>query len=134
MVCVYCGGNTRVINSRPQKRSNAIWRRRSCNNCKNVFSTTESINLAQALRYELSDGKLLPFNQEILFISIYESFKHRKNPTSDASHITQTIITKIIELNSPVVTRSEVVSIASSTLKLFDNAAYIQYVAFHDKR
>ena len=42
MVCIYCSGKTDVINSRPQKRLNRIWRRSG----KTVLWITHSIDEA----------------------------------------------------------------------------------------
>lgn len=39
MTCPSCGGNTKVIDSRPQEDS--VYRRRECLVCKERFSTTE---------------------------------------------------------------------------------------------
>ena len=39
MTCPNCGGNTKVIDSRPQEDS--VYRRRECMVCKKRFSTTE---------------------------------------------------------------------------------------------
>lgn len=39
MTCPNCGGNTKVIDSRPQEDS--VYRRRECLVCKERFSTTE---------------------------------------------------------------------------------------------
>lgn len=39
MTCPYCGGNTKVIDSRPNEDS--VHRRRECLICKERFSTTE---------------------------------------------------------------------------------------------
>ena len=39
MTCPWCGGNTKVINSRPQE--DIVYRRRECLICKERFSTTE---------------------------------------------------------------------------------------------
>ncbi len=131
MKCVYCGNNTSVTNSRLQKQSNSIWRRRRCETCKNVFSTKETINLAQALCVELTEGKLTPFDRDILFISIYSCLKHRKQPIKDASELTNTIITKLTKSQQAVFSSADIIQITVATLKQFDSVAQIQYNAFH---
>ncbi len=131
MVCTYCGNETQVTNSRLQKRSNAIWRRRKCLKCQNVFSTLERVDLAQALRVELTEGKLTPFDRDILFTSIYDSLKHRKHPIQDASELTNTVITTLVKSRQAVFSRQEVIEAALKVLERFDNPASVQYAAFH---
>lgn len=131
MVCIYCGNDTQVINSRLQKRSNAIWRRRKCLKCENVFSTIERVDLAQALRVELTKGNLAPFDRDILFTSIYDSLKHRPHPIQDATEITNTIITNLVKSHRAVFSRQEIVQATHKVLQRFDTAASVQYAAFH---
>src|SRR5262245_26827606 len=96
MVCVYCGSPTRVINSRHQRRTNDIWRRRKCLNCLNIFTSNEQAELATAIIMESGDN-LLPFNRDTLFVSILESCKHRPTAISDANSLTSVIITRLLK-------------------------------------
>lgn len=131
MKCIYCGGDTKVNNSRLQKRSNTIWRRRKCLQCGNVISTIESINYESTLRVKLTDGKFTVFDPNILMISIYESVKHRSNPIKDASELTRTITNKILDRSQPVIEIEDISETTIATLKNFDNVASVHYSAFH---
>ena len=66
MVCIYCGGETKVTNSRLQKRNNQVWRRRQCLECKGVFTTHEAVDLSSALLIDKS-GAPEPFISDLLF-------------------------------------------------------------------
>lgn len=99
--------------------------------CQNVFSTKESADLAQALRMELSDGNLVPFDTYILFISLYESLKHRDDPISDAHQLLDTVISDLLKLKLAIIPRHIIINTASGVLKRFDKVSYIQYKAFH---
>jgi len=92
MTCIYCAGKTQVINSRHQKRPNQVWRRRKCATCGNVWSTIEAVNYALALAVRQPAGNIEAFLREKLFISIYESCKHRPNALEDAEALTGTVI------------------------------------------
>ena len=131
MKCLYCDGGTDVINSRLQKQSNAVWRRRRCKKCKDVFTTIESISLEQALLFELSGANLTPFNRDNLFISIFECLRHRDSQISDATHLTNTIISKLLLLKSASIKRSDVIRASTEVLCHFDKAACVQYTALH---
>lgn len=131
MNCLYCDEGTEVINSRLQKRSNAIWRRRRCQKCKNVFSTIERVELAQAVRVELTDGKLAPFDRDKLYISIYNCLKHRTSPVSDATELTNTIIYTLTKSNNVIFSHKSIAQTTQTILELFDNVAGMQYGAYH---
>lgn len=133
MVCIYCGNSTKVTNSRLQKRSNAVWRRRKCLICYNVFSTIEAPELAGALRFESLSGKLSPFETSKLFVSIYESLKHRKQPALDAEALVQTIVQKLLLSDGATISRNQVIEAAIAVLNNFDKAASTAYQAFHKK-
>lgn len=131
MVCIYCGHDTKVNNSRLQKRSNSVWRRRKCLNCQNVFSTIEAPDLAQGLRIEPSDGNLTPFVRAILLTSIYEVCKHRNNPADAADALTATVISNLLRKKEAVIDRTTLVTEVMSVSKRFDKAAAVQYSAYH---
>ncbi len=126
MNCLYCDEGTKVINSRLQKRSNAIWRRRRCQKCKNVFSTIESVELAQAVRVELTDGKLAPFDRDKLYC-----LKHRANPVSDAPELTHPVIDTLPKSNNGIFSHKSIAQTTQTILERFDNVAGMQYGAYH---
>jgi len=131
MVCIYCRGNLAVINSRPQLRTNQTWRRRKCLHCGAVFTSVEAIDLAKALSVS-SKGELHAFSRDKLFISIYESCRHRPAANKDAGGLTDTIISKLVSASTDgLVGGATIINTASEVLKRFDTAAAIQYGAFH---
>lgn len=134
MVCIYCGSPTAVSNSRSQVRANAVWRRRRCTSCKAIVSTIEAIDVNRALVYRDSHGFDHPFLREKLFISIYESCKHRNNAVSDAIELTHTILNACVSSrpsSSGVVCRSTVIATSLKVLSTFDHVASTHYAAFH---
>ncbi len=132
MVCIYCNSETQVVNSRLQRRANQVWRRRKCLACKSVFSSLERADLARSLAFRTSQNAIRPFSRDILFISVYEALKHRKQAVSEAGALTDTILGKLRKLiKDGSVGRQEVVSVTQTILKRFDKAASVQYGAFH---
>lgn len=130
MVCIYCGSPTNVSNSRQTKRSNAVWRRRSCNSCKSVFTTTETVDLSSALRVQENETVLTPFNRARLAGSIYEACKHLNKPAETADELTNTVITSLLQGRTAIISLEELTSLTSSILNRFDHAAGVQYNAF----
>ena len=132
MVCIQCGGKTQVSNSRPQRRSNQVWRRRECLDCKTVFTTEESIQYGGIWRVLGQNGRLQAFSRDKLLLSIYRSCEHRKDALADASGLTNTIISKLSTgVSNGVVQTSVIVQVAQVALNRFDQAASVHYRAHH---
>jgi len=132
MVCVYCAGDTQVINSRLQKRPNQVWRRRKCLACEAIFSTHEAAAYDAAWRVKTADGRLIPFVRNKLFISLYKSLEHRSSALDDATALTDTIMGRLLKATqNGAVDAKTIASTAHGVLKRFDKAAAVHYLAFH---
>jgi transcriptional regulator NrdR family protein len=140
MVCVYCNGALTVSNSRPQKNHNQIWRRRPCRACGAVFTAIESIDLSKSLvvlktPQNASKPELQSFDRDKLFISLYESLRHRATAASDARGLCDTTIAHIIKKAADgKIDDRTIIQLAANTLQKFDKAAATHYVAFHPVR
>ncbi|GAC1387758.1 MAG: hypothetical protein NVS1B7_2790 [Candidatus Saccharimonadales bacterium] len=131
MVCIYCAQPTRVINSRHQKRSNQVWRRRKCSQCQAIFTTLESIDTFQSIRLRRKTC-LEPFSRDTLLIGIYDSLKHRTTASNDATGLTATVMGNILPLiRNAVVERRDLIEVVGLVLERFDNVAATHYRAFH---
>jgi len=131
MVCIYCRGNLGVTNSRPQKSRNQTWRRRLCKACGAIFTSIETLDLSQALIIA-NKAVLQPFDRDRLFISLYESLRHRETALADARSLADTVTAQLIKVSDkgllPVRTITQT---ALNTLQRFDSAAATHYAAFH---
>src|SRR5688572_6133138 len=136
MVCMYCAAPTQVTNSRQQRRTNDIWRRRSCTQCGNIFTSLERAELSSAIRLARTPNTFEPFSRDILFISLYEACKHRPTAMRDASNITQQVIAKALRAQSTpgIITREQLTNACLEILKSFDAAAATFYAAYHPHR
>jgi transcriptional repressor NrdR len=132
MVCIYCQHETKVVNSRPQKRLNRVWRRRTCQTCVVTFTSSEAVDLSGSITVRGS-GHLEPFQRDKLFMSVYDSLKHRKTALSDATSLTDTIISKLYpNMKEALVGTALIIKITSDVLNNFDRVAAIHYQAFHN--
>lgn len=131
MNCIYCGGDTSVENSRPQKRTNSVWRRRKCKDCRTVFTSNEALDLHGSIVVH-SESHVEPFSRDKLFLSIHDSLKHRKSPLSDAKALTDTILKQVLTvITSPSLEKQQITTICHETLQKFDKTAATHYAAFH---
>ncbi len=75
---------------------------------------------------------LEPFSRDKLFLSLYDSLKHRKQATNDATGLTDTVITHLYPIiHKGIVTSTNITEVALLTLNRFDKAAATHYQAFH---
>jgi len=131
MVCIYCHHKTQVTNSRPQKRLNRVWRRRNCQNCGAIFTSTESIDLSGSVGVG-SGSHLQPFQRDKLLFSVYDSLRHRKTAQTDATWLTDTIIAKLLpHIKDATIQKQQITQTSLSVLKNFDKPAATHYQAFH---
>jgi len=132
MVCIYCGSTTSVTNSRLQKRVNQVWRRRQCQKCGSNFTTHEVADLGSTIVVQRGTRQLVPFSRDLLFVSVYESLKHRIKALEDATAITQTIIGEVVH-HAPAgkLERDVLVAVAQAVLERFDKTAGTMYAAYH---
>jgi transcriptional repressor NrdR len=136
MVCIYCGSKTQVTNSRFNRRTNAVWRRRACTACGAIFSSYETVDLAGTWRVAHSAGsrKLDTFNRDKLLLSLYKSCAHRGTAVADATELNKTIITQLVPLaQNGLLSHTMIAQEAYKVLKRFDMAAAIHYEAYHRK-
>lgn len=133
MVCPYCHHDTQVVNSRPQKRSNRVWRRRRCTHCHTVVTTVEGLDYSASLSFKNANGSLQPFQRDILFVSVLDSVRHRKTAVDDATSLTDTVLVGLTRMQNSTgaIGRQELVQLVAQTLNRFDSAAGVHYRAYH---
>ena len=131
MVCVYCGNDTEVTNSRPQKRSNQIWRRRQCRACRAVFSTLEAVDLPKTLMVAYR-ASTMPFLPDKLYTEVLLALQDRKDCYEAAREITNTVIKQLLKLpDTPQFRPNQISQETAKVLKRFDRRAWLRYTAEH---
>ncbi len=132
MVCVYCSSKTEIINTRHQSRTNSTWRRRKCLRCGALITSIEQADYAKLWVISDNKGKLKPFKRDKLFVSIFNSLRHRNTALSDCEGLTATVISKLSKLPTKgQIGKEEIVNTTLTCLKHFDKAAAVQYKAYH---
>jgi len=101
------------------------------------MTTHEATDLGATLRIANNKpakraSSLRPFDRDHLFISIYESCKHRPSAVSDAAALVQTVLAELRpKLQDGIVQRDELVTTTKTILQRFDTAAATMYQAYH---
>ena len=131
MICLYCGGDTHVTNSRLQKRNNQVWRRRECLVCHAIFTTHESVELVSALSVDKS-GQNQPFLPDLLLKELMLALSHRKDVYTASREVLGTIVRNLVALpQKPLYKPSDISKVTSKVLKHFDKQAHLRYLAEH---
>lgn len=135
MVCIYCGYETDVTNSRSKARTPSVWRRRSCKHCVAQFTTLELPDYTKSLLVKtIEDKKLLAFSRDKLYVSIHKSLSHRGDAIDSSTALTTTIIGSLLRKGMIVngMLRAHAIAETSfSVLKRFDPLAAATYKAYH---
>lgn len=134
MKCLYCFSKLHVSNSRLQKRSNSVWRRRTCPICSAVFTSIEQIDIGSTHQYKSHTGDFEPFSRTKLLLSIFDACRHRNSAHKVAEALTDTIIASILkQSNDTVIERSELLDSVHLVLKRFDTVADTYFAAHHPR-
>jgi len=132
MVCIQCGQKTQIINSRPQVRTNQVWRRRKCLSCLSVFSTNELADYSALWAVKTLKSGISPFSRDKLFLSLLRSCGHRTSSINDAAALTDTVIKKLLnQAKGGSLEAHQISQTAQVALNRFDRAASVHYAAFH---
>lgn len=130
MFCIHCfHTSTKVTNSRPNKKSPTIWRRRTCTDCQTTFTTYERPSLAENKPIYRPDGTADAFNLGKLIISIASSFSHAPSKAKyDAIWLAQTV-EDLLSSQQHTITPEDIAAATHQTLLQFDELAALQYAA-----
>lgn len=78
------------------------------------------------------NGSLEGFDRDILFMSIYDTLKHRETALKDAQGLTRTVTANALKAASDsVIARTDLIKEALQVLERFDAAAATMYRAYH---
>lgn len=131
MNCIYCDSETMVTNSRLQKRSNQIWRRRKCKTCGAIFTSHEAIDMSSSLIVDY--GALQePFVIDRLFTEILLALQDQKDLYVTAREITSTVLAELLKLpEKPIYQSSTISRVTAQILKRFNKQGWLRYVSEH---
>ena len=132
MVCLVCGANTQVINSRRQKRANQVWRRRRCLECLRVVTTNEAADIGQIFSVERPGSSSEPFLPDKLFTEVLLALQDRKDCYVAARELCATITQNLRKKSDGPVFQAKMISEETAkALKRFNKRAWMRYRAEH---
>jgi transcriptional repressor NrdR len=132
MICINSSNeSTKVINSRANKKSPVVWRRRQGVVSGVTFTTYERPSLAENKQLLQEDGSKDTFNLGKLILSIAAAFTHNpKSAQYDSLWLAQSIEDRL-SMDNAALTPKIIATTTHTVLKRFDELAAIQYAAKH---
>lgn len=95
------------------------------------MTTVEQLDYAQLWVVSESRSIFEPFLRDKLFLSLYDSLKHRKTAISDSLGLTASIIAKLSGHNNGQISKKQLIETSLTVLKHFDKVAAIHYQAYY---
>lgn len=129
MKCPFCRSrNTEVYNSRTTKFENQIWRRRRCQQCHEAFTTYEAADLG-FLKVLKQSGRPERYSRAKLYSSLAHALQTVPHQETTIDAVTDSVEAKLLDLKKKELSSQEIASIVLSTLKHFNVAAFMRYLA-----
>ena len=133
MECPYCHKQlTFVTNSRTTKANTQVWRRRYCQNCKEIFTTHEVIDLSHLIVVKKS-GETEKFSRVKLYSGIYGATIGSKLPNIEylVDKITRDVEKEILFLKKKNIQSQEIGDIILKNLKSTSPATFLRFLAYN---
>lgn len=133
MYCPFCNSeDTRVVNSRLTRSNTQVWRRRRCQDCKEIFTTHEIIDLSHLIVVKRS-GRMQQFSRMKLYASIYGATIGSKTPDRErlVDTMTRDIERQILACRKKQITSTEISDITLRTLKRTNPRTFLRWLAYN---
>jgi transcriptional repressor NrdR len=133
MICPFCRSQqVYVKNSRPTKGGFQIWRRKHCQNCGEIFTTHEIIDLSHLVVIKKS-GKKERFSHAKLYSGIYRSAIGYRgcNRENMVDQVTGEIEKEILILRKKEITTQEISEIILNQLKSRQSGTFLRFLAYN---
>lgn len=96
--------------------------------CRESFTTYETADLGFITICKAS-GKPQPYSRATLFASVFEAFLLTPQKQIEVDAVTDTVEAKLLDLQQPTITSSEVAEVVLQTLKHYNTSAFIRYLS-----
>ena len=131
MRCPYCvSDDTQVKDSRPAEDSNAIRRRRVCNDCGGRFTTFERVQLRDLVVIKKS-GRKVAFEREKLARSVYTALRKRSVETESVERMISSIVRQLESSGDSETTSEQIGEYVMDGLKRLDDVAFVRFASVY---
>lgn len=131
MNCPYCNNeDTNVLESRGLPGAEGVRRRRQCKKCGKRFTTHEKlVNID--LKIIKKNGKIEQYDREKLTKGIFKACYKRKVSGRQIENLVDEIESRLLTLNTTVVSASDIGRMVLARLKGVDELAYMRFASVY---
>lgn len=131
MNCPYCNNeDTNVLESRGLPGAEGVRRRRQCKKCGKRFTTHEKlVNID--LKIIKKNGKIEQYDRDKVSKGVMKACYKRKISRRQIENLVDEIETKLLTLNSTVVSASDIGRMVLTKLKGVDELAYMRFASVY---
>lgn len=131
MKCIYCSStDSRVVDSRPTEESNAIRRRRECENCGRRFTTYEKVEAVPLLVIK-KDGNREAFDTEKIRRSIIKSTEKRSVSMPEIDRLVRSIEMQAYNALDQEITSTAIGEMVMEGLRKMDEVSYVRFASVY---
>lgn len=131
MKCPYCNDdNIRVVDSRSVDDSNAIRRRRQCDNCGKRFTTFEKIETIPLMIVK-KDSSRVAYDRSKLEGGIFRACHKRPVSRAQIDELVNSVESEVFNMTDKEVTTSFIGELVMDKLKALDEVAYVRFASVY---
>lgn len=131
MKCPFCGNqDTKVVDSRPDKDSSAIRRRRECESCTKRFTTHERVEEVLPL-IQKKDGRREPFDRAKVIGGIKKACEKRPVSIEVIERLVDRLETRLQETGEREVPSTMIGEWVMNELHDTDEVAYVRFASVY---
>lgn len=131
MKCPYCNSdNIRVIDSRPAEESNAIRRRRACDECGKRFTTYEKVDTIPLIVIKKDDNRET-FDREKIQAGVLRACHKRPISALQISNLVDAVETEVFNLEEKEISSDVIGELVMDKLKDLDTVAYVRFASVY---
>ena len=130
MKCPFCGGESRVIESRPASDEEAVRRRRECLACGRRFTTMERVEVPPLLVVK-KDGRRERFSRDKLLTGVLKACEKRPVPMEVIEKLADDIERDLRSSLDQEVPTSVIGERVMEALRRIDGVAYVRFASVY---
>ncbi|MBI4595437.1 MAG: transcriptional regulator NrdR [Candidatus Tectomicrobia bacterium] len=131
MKCPVCdSADSKVIDSRPIKDGNVIWRRRECISCSNRFTTYERLEEFYPFIIK-KDGRREPFDRQKILAGLQKACEKRPISIDTLENVVKDIERFLRECNEKEIPSRLVGEKVIRALAALDKIAYVRFASVY---
>ncbi|MCQ2549468.1 MAG: transcriptional regulator NrdR [Lachnospiraceae bacterium] len=131
MKCPYCNSdNIRVIDSRPAEESNAIRRRRACDECGKRFTTYEKVDTIPLIVIKKDENRET-FDREKIQAGVLRACHKRPISALQISNLVDAVETEVFNLEEKEISSDVIGELVMDKLKDLDTVAYVRFASVY---